>query len=249
MKKLIITLMFLSGALSASAAETIRFATEASYPPFEFIDADNTMRGFDVELAQTLCQQLHAECIFVNQAFDNLITGLKLRRFDAVISAIDITSERKKQVLFTEPYYQNSALFITRKGEISGIEALKGKRVGLQNGTTHQQFLQALHPEMAGIPYDSYQNAILDLKNGRLDAIFGDTAVINQWLEKDKTLAAVGHQITDADYFGNGFGIAVRHGNTALLSKLNRALEQLKRDGTYQKIYQQWFRTTPNNDE
>lgn len=241
MKKLIIAAVLAGISVSASAAETIRFATEASYPPFEFIDAGNKIQGFDVDLANALCKEMQAECTFTNQAFDSLIPSLKFKRFDAVMAGMDITPEREKQVLFTKPYYDNSALFIAQKGKIADVAALKGKKVGVQNGTTHQKYLTDKHPEITTVPYDSYQNAILDLKNGRVDAVFGDTAVVNEWLKQNDALATVGAKVTDKDYFGTGLGIAVRQKNTDLQGKFNAVLDKIKQDGTYETIYKKWF--------
>jgi len=92
------------------------------------------------------------------------------------------------------------------------------------------------------VPYDSYQNAILDLKNGRLDAVFGDTAVVNEWLKTNDNLASVGEKVTSHDYFGNGLGIAVRQNNTELLGRIDTALDTLKKNGGYQAIYSKWFK-------
>jgi arginine transport system substrate-binding protein len=241
MKKMIIAAVLATLSLSASAAETIRFATEATYPPFESLDANNKMQGFDIDLANAICKEMKADCSFTNQAFDSLIPSLKFRRFDAVISGMDITADRLKQVAFTAPYYDNSAIFIAQQGKFADLAALKGKRVGIQNGTTHQKFLQEKHPEITAVPYDSYQNAVLDLKNGRLDAVFGDTAVVNEWLKQNKNLSAVGGKITDSSYFGTGLGIAIRQDNTALLGKMNDALAKVKQDGTYKTLYTKWF--------
>ncbi|OFS09092.1 arginine ABC transporter substrate-binding protein [Hafnia sp. HMSC23F03] len=241
MKKIIIATVLAGISVSASAAEIIRFAAEASYPPFEFMDANNQMQGFDIDLANAICKQMKATCTFTNQSFDSLIPSLKFKRIDAVISGMDITPERQKQVAFTAPYYDNSALFIAEKGKVADIAALKGKRVGMQNGSTHQKYLQEKHPEITPVPYDSYQNAILDLKNGRLDAVFGDTAVVNEWLKQNAALAAVGDKVTDPNYFGTGLGIAVRQNNAELLNQFNAALNQLKQDGTYKTIYSKWF--------
>lgn len=241
MKKLIIAAVLAGISVSASAAETIRFATEASYPPFEFIDAGNKIQGFDVDLANALCKEIQAECTFTNQAFDSLIPSLKFKRFDAVMAGMDITPEREKQVLFTKPYYDNSALFVAQKGKVADVAALKGKKVGVQNGTTHQKYLTDKHPEITTVPYDSYQNAKLDLQNGRIDAVFGDTAVVTEWLKAEPKLGAIGDKVTDKGYFGTGLGIAVRQGNTDLQAKFNTALEKVKKDGTYQTIYEKWF--------
>jgi arginine transport system substrate-binding protein len=241
MKKIVIAALLASVSLSATAAETIRFATEASYPPFESMDANNKIVGFDVDLANALCKEIDATCTFSNQSFDSLIPSLKFRRIDAVMAGMDITPEREKQVLFSTPYYENSALFIGQKGKYASIDALKGKKVGVQNGTTPQKFIMDKHPEITTVPYDSYQNARLDLQNGRIDAVFGDNAVVTEWLKANDKLAAVGDKVTDKDYFGTGLGIAVRQCNTALQQKFNTALEKVKKDGTYDSIYKKWF--------
>lgn len=241
MKKVVIAALFAGLSLSASAAQTLRFATEASYPPFEFVDSDNKIQGFDVDLANALCKEMDATCTFTNQAFDSLIPSLKFRRFDAVMAGMDITPDREKQVLFSKPYYDNSAIFIAQKGKMADVAALKGKRVGVQNGTTHQKYLSDKHSDITVVPYDSYQNAVLDLKNGRIDAVFGDTAVVNEWLKQNANLAPLGEKVTDKDYFGTGLGIAVRQGNSELQGKFNAALEKIKADGTYKTIYSKWF--------
>lgn len=241
MKKVLVAALLAGASLSASAANTLRFATEASYPPFEFVGADNQVQGFDIDLAKALCQKMEATCTFSNQSFDSLIPGLKFRRFDAVITGMDITPERQRQVSFTQPYYDNSALFIAQKDSVKDISALNGKRVGVQNGTTHQKYLLETHQDITVVPYDSYQNAVLDLKYGRVSAVFGDTAVVNEWLKQSPNLSVVGDKVTDTTYFGAGLGIAVRLHNDALLQKFNDALSSIKQDGTYQALYQKWF--------
>ena len=241
MKKWIIAAALVSLAISAQAAEKIRFAASATYPPFESLDQENNLVGFDIDLAKALCQQMKAECSFTNNAFDSLIPSLKFRRYDAVISGMDITAERSKQVDFTQPYYANSAIVIAPKDKFSSFADLKGKRIGVENGTTHQKYLQDKHPEVKIVAYDSYQNAILDMKSGRLDGVFGDSAVVNQWLKSNPELATVGDHVTDADYFGTGLGIAVRKGNTALLNEFNQALAELKTSGRWQQLNQKWF--------
>ncbi|WP_058913058.1 arginine ABC transporter substrate-binding protein ArtJ [Entomohabitans teleogrylli] len=241
MKKLLLAALLAAGAFSANAADKISFGSSATYPPFESLDASNQIVGFDIDLAKALCKQMQAECTFTNQAFDSLIPTLKFRKYDAVISGMDITPERSKQVAFTDPYYANSALVIAKKETYKSFEDLKGKRIGMENGTTHQKYLQDKHPEVKTVSYDSYQNAFIDLKNGRIDGVFGDTAVVNEWLKTNPQLGAATPKVTDPEYFGTGLGIAVRQDNQPLLKKLNDALAAIKADGTYQKISDKWF--------
>lgn len=241
MKKLVLATLLAGMTFSATAADTIRFASSATYPPFESLDANNEIVGFDMDLAKALCKQMQATCTFTNQAFDSLIPALKFRRYDAVISGMDITPERSKQVTFTQPYYANSAVVIAQKGKFSDFAAMKGKRIGMENGTTHQKYMHDKHPEVQTVSYDSYQNAVLDLKNGRIDGVFGDTAVVNEWIKTNPELATVGEHVTDAAYFGAGLGIAVRPDDKALLEKLNNALDAIKADGTYKTINDKWF--------
>ena len=225
---------------NATAAETIRFAASATYPPFESLDANNQIVGFDIDLANALCKQMQAQCTFTNRAFDSLIAALKFKKYDAVISGMDITPERSKQVAFTQPYYANSAIVIAQR-QVQLAGGSERQKLGMENGTTHQKYMQDKHPEISTVSYDSYQNAILELKNGRIDGVFGDTAVVNEWLKTNPQLAPVGEHITDAQYFGTGLGIAVRPDNQALLAKLNAALDAIKADGTYKAINDKWF--------
>ena len=177
MKKIVAAVALASAALSsvALAQETIRFGMEATYPPFEFFNEKNELTGFDVELTNAICAELNATCEFNNQLFDSLTPGLKFRRFDAVISGMDITPKRMEQVAFTQPYYENSGIFVAGiNNEFKEAKDLIGKTVGVKNGSTHQAYLID-KLEKQGVktrPYDSYQNALLDMTNGRVDAVF-----------------------------------------------------------------------------
>lgn len=241
MKKIVLAALLASVTFAPQAAEKIRFASSATYPPFESLNSENQIVGFDIDLANALCAQMKAECSFSNNPFDSLVPALKFRRYDAVISGMDITAERSKQVSFTRPYYANSAIIIAQKGKFTAISQLKGRRVGVENGTTHQRYLQEKHPEIVTVAYDSYQNAILDLKNSRLDGILGDSAVVGAWLKTNANLASVGEHITDSDFFGTGIGIAVRKDNQALLDQFNAAIDVLKANGTIDRLDQRWF--------
>lgn len=243
MKKTLITLAALTLLTGQAMAEEVKFATEATYPPFEYMDKHNEFQGFDIELARAVCQAAQLQCSFSNQAFDSLIPSLKFRRFDVAIAALDVTEERAKQVDFSDIYYENSAVFVSAEGKFGKVDELAGKQVGVQNGTSHQTYVQdKLKAQgVSTIPYASYQNALLDLTSGRVDAVFADTAVAAEWLKDHPGYQMLGKPVTDAHYFGAGFAMAVRKGNQALLGKLNQGLAAIKADGTYQKIYDRFF--------
>ena len=239
MKKLLLATMLASAAISANA-QNITFAMEPSYPPFESTNEKGEIIGFDVDVANAICKEIQANCSFKAQAFDALIPSLIKGRggFDAAISAIDITEARAKQVAFSDAYYESSASFIALKGK---ADLATAKNVGVQNGTTYQQYINAEAKQYASKSYASLQDAILDLKNGRIDIIFGDTDVLRDMLGKTPEATFVGEKVTDKRYFNNGLGIAVNKKNTALVEQLNKGISAIKANGEYQKIYDKWM--------
>lgn len=241
MKKMLLASLIGLVSTNVAAQQEIKFAMEATYAPFEYMDENNQIQGFDVDLANALCKQMQAKCSFHNQAFDSLIPALKFKRYDAAISAMDITEARLEQVSFTDAYYDNSAAFVSIAGKVADQGALKGKRVGVQNGSTHQSYLLEQMAGVTAVPYASYQDAFIDMKNGRIDSVFGDTAVVAEWFKKENNLAYVGEYVTNAQYFGNGFGIAVNKDNQKLVADLNAALKAVKTNGEYQTIFNQYF--------
>lgn len=241
MKKILLASLIGLASFNASAQEEIKFAMEATYAPFEYMDENNQIQGFDVDLANALCEEMKATCTFHNQAFDSLIPALKFKRYDAAISAMDITEARLQQVNFSDAYYDNSAAFISIEGKVADQAALEGKRIGVQNGSTHQSYLLEQLPGVTAVPYSSYQDAFIDMKNGRIDSVFGDTAVVAEWFKKEDNLTYVGDQVTNQEYFGNGFGIAVNKSNPELVAQLNTALAAVKANGEYDKIFNKYF--------
>ena len=237
----IVTLLIAVGLSLSVQAKEIRFAMEATYPPFEFTNSKNEVVGFDVDLAKALCDVLNTQCSFHIQAFDSLIASLKFRRFDAAISGMDITPEREKQVLFSKPYYDNAAVFVVPKGKYKNVTELASLRLGIQNGSTHQKYIHDNYSKQLTLPYTSIQNAFIDLGNGRVDGVFGDSAVINQWLTTTDKYEKLGKPVTDVNYFGRGYGIAMNIHNKPLQSELNSALVIIKANGVYDQIHQRWF--------
>ena len=237
MKKTLLTAILLGASVAASAQE-LTFAMEPSYPPFETTNEKGEIIGFDVDVANSICKEIQATCKFKGEAFDALIPNLKAKRFDASISAIDITDARAKQVLFSDAYYDSTASYVTLKGKATLESA---KNVGVQNGTTFQQYTVAETKQYTTKAYASLQSAILDLKSGRIDMIFGDTAVLADMISKEPEMQFVGEKVANKKYFGNGLGIAMHKSNKELAEQLNKGLAAIKANGEYQKIYDKWM--------
>ncbi|MCX2960601.1 MULTISPECIES: lysine/arginine/ornithine ABC transporter substrate-binding protein [Rodentibacter] len=237
MKKLLLSAVLLGSAAIVNAQE-ITFAMEPSYPPFEFTNEKGDIIGFDVDVANAICKEIQATCKFKGESFDALIPNLKAKRFDAAISAMDITDARSKQVLFSDAYYDSTASYVALKGKATLETA---KNIGVQNGTTFQQYTVTETKQYSPKAYTSLQDAILDLKNGRIDIIFGDTAVLADMIGKEPEIQFVGEKVTNKKYFGNGLGIAMNKSNKELAENLNKGLATIRANGEYQKIYDKWM--------
>ncbi|HHF4653083.1 TPA: lysine/arginine/ornithine ABC transporter substrate-binding protein [Haemophilus influenzae] len=237
MKKTLLTAILLGSSIAVSAQE-LTFAMEPSYPPFETTNAKGEIIGFDVDVANAICQEIQVTCKFKSETFDSLIPSLKAKRFDAAISAIDITDARAKQVLFSDAYYDSSASYVALKGKATLESA---KNIGVQNGTTFQQYTVAETKQYSPKSYASLQNSILDLKSGRIDIILGDTAVLSDMISKEPEIQFIGEKVTNKKYFGNGLGIAMHKSNKDLAAQLNKGLAAIKANGEYQKIYDKWM--------
>jgi arginine/ornithine transport system substrate-binding protein len=227
--------------------KTIRIATEGAYAPFNFVDKDGKLQGFDVDIARALCEKMKAECSVVAQDWDGIIPGLLAKKYDAIIASMSITDERKKKVAFTDRYYKTPARFIAKKGSGLAIskEGLKGKSVGVQRATIHANYLQDNYGSVVSVKqYDTQENANLDLAAGRLDAILADSiALLEGFLKtpQGKDFEFVGPELTDRKWFGDGAGIALRKEDKDLAAQLNKALKEIRADGTYKKLNDKYF--------
>lgn len=238
--------LFLS--TGAFAADKIKIGTEGAYPPFNSITADGKVVGFDVDIANALCEKMKAECEIVTQDWDGIIPGLIAKKYDAIIASMSITDERKKQVAFTNPYYKSALTFVAKKG--SGIteinaDTLKGKTVGAQAGTTQADYIAAAFPDIELKAYPTQDEVNLDLVNGRLDLGVSDLFPMMDWIDQGKDGACcelVGKPVLDPQYAGQGAGIAIRQEDTALLAAMNKALEEIVADGTYKAINDKYFK-------
>ncbi len=236
----------------AQAQDThIHFGLEATYEPFEFRDNNNELVGFDVDIANAICEELGKTCSFKEFPFDNLIDELNRASFDAIISAMDITPARSEQVLFSSPYFENSAQFIGWKAHITDTSTLRDKKIAVQAGTSLQNYLQRHFKTARIVTYATYPETVFELASGKVDAIFADDAVMKVYLRRDAENAKIlngaprlnniGDAIKDADFFGK-LGIATTKENTTLNQDIESALKKMRIDGRYQRIYDKWFK-------
>jgi len=250
--------MALRFALAASAAlltlgvaqaqeKTVRIGTEGAYPPFNNLTADGKLEGFDVDIAQALCDEMKVKCEFVAQEWDGIIPALQAGKFDAIIASMSITPERLKQVDFTRKYYNTPpAIAAPKDTDIKGVtkEDLAGKTIGAQASTTHFNYSTATYTDSTVKPYPTAQEYQLDLANGRLDAVNDDIVVLSQWLDTPEGACCkiVGAIKPVEEIHGPGAGIAIRKGETELAEQFNAAIDAIRANGKYKEINDKYFK-------
>ncbi len=244
MKKLLATALSLgiglAVALPASAQDKITIGTEAAYKPFAWVLPSGELTGFDIDIANALCTAMGAECTIENQSFDGLIPALRANKIDAIIASMTITDDRLKAVDFAGPYYTVPAMFIAAKD--SGIEVsaegLDGKYVGVQRGTTMANYIKEKFPGARIQLYDTSDAANLDLGSGRVDVVFADSVVLQDFLATSDgaDFAMIGEPVEDPAILGTGAGIGIRQGDDALKQKFDDALKAIIASGEYETI-------------
>lgn len=222
-------------------AGVLKIAIDASYPPMEFIDKDGkSYIGFDVDFGKVLAEKLGVKAEFENVAWDGILTGLKGGRYDVIISSMNITDDRKKEVNFVE-YVQMAQNFVSREGIDVKTEAdLAGKVVAVQAETTSHMWVDELKAgkvkdikEIHSFP--GATDAFLDLKSKRADVVVIDEPVARYYAKLD------GHKVTGKAMDAEPVGIAIRKEDAALMQAIEKAVKDLKSDGTFKKISEQWF--------
>ena len=245
MKKLIVAascaLALAAGTVQAKDWKEIRIAFDVPYEPFEYKDENGELTGFEVELAEAMCEEMKADCEFVIQAWDGMIPGLVARKFDAIMSSMSITPERAERVLFSEPYYNTPGGWFARDSfdtDVTDMDAMEGKVVGVQRGTTMDTYVTE---NMGGIVtikrYTTADDMVLDLEGQRLDVVFVDYPVGEQTIMSKDGFKEVGEPVK----LGEGVGVAMRQRDKDLAGKVNAALKKLKNDGTYDTIMNKYF--------
>jgi len=210
---------------------------DTAFPPFEFSDEAGGYMGFDVDMVTALSKKMGVEFQIVPTAWDGIIPALVSERYDIIMSAMTITEERKEQISFTDPYIEaNIAITSPVDAPVESAEALAGKVVGVQVDTTGQFAVEEVEGVKEIKKYDTILSAFQDLEAGRIEAVVND-APVNAYIIRDKPKFANTGEIVTNDVYGFG----VKQQNSELREALNQALQEIKQDGTYEKIFAKWY--------
>ncbi len=216
----------------------LRIGTDATYPPFEMVDTrTGRPEGFDIDIMDAICRLNKWKPEYVVTPFDGIISGLKSKKYDCIISAMTITPQREVIVAFSQPYYlagQVVAVPIDNE-TIKSVDDLAGHKVGVQLGTTGERLAKTL----SGVEVFSFDNigaAFIDMENGHIDAVLNDLPTSKEYIRLQGKAKIVGEVLSKEHY-----GIAVRKQDRALLDKIDSSLTVIKKSGDYDKISQKWF--------
>ena len=227
---------------------TLKIGTEGAYPPFNNLTADGKLEGFDIDIANALCEEMKAKCEFVTQEWDGIIPALQAGKFDAIIASMSITEERKQQVDFSNKYYLTPpAMIVPKDSTIADVSpaALAGKTIGVQGSTTHSNYAEAAYKDSEIKMYPTTDEQELDIVNGRIDASMGDIGLLEGFLAKPEGTACckmLGAITPVPEFHGEGAGIAVRKGETELAEKFNAAIDAIRANGKYKEINDKYFK-------
>ncbi len=229
---------------AAKPAKILKVGSEATFAPFEFQD-ENTKEyvGFDIDLIKAIGKQMGYEVQIQNMGFDGLIPALEANNIDIAISGMTITEERAKKVSFSKSYYKSGLTMVVKKDNtsITSFKDLEGKKIAVQIGTTGAD--EAKKVKNAQIrEFNSAPEAFLELKAGGVDVVVNDKPVNEYYIAKTSgnDAKSVGEPLTAEDY-----GMAASGKNKELIAQVDKALDELKKNGEYEKIYVKWFGKKP----
>ena len=217
-------------------------ATDATWPPMEFVNKDKEIVGFNIDMMKAIAKEGGFEVEFRNTAWDGIFAGLAANKYDAVISSVTITEERQKNMDFSNPYVNAGQVIVVKK-ELQGLDKLaqfEGKSAGAQIGTTGAIEITK-HTGIKLKSYDEIGLAIEDLANGRVDAVVCDSPIAADYVLQNEqyqnVLKIVGEPFTKEEY-----GIAVRKGNKEVLDLINNGLAKVLKKGINKELENKWLK-------
>jgi len=244
--KRIIAAGFAALGLTAGPAVALNICVEGAYPPFSETADDGSIVGFDVDIGQALCAEMGETCELVKVDWDGMIPALLEKKCDAIVASMSATEERKQVIDFSGKYYNVPNRFVGAKdaGLEDTPEALAGKLVGVQRGTIHQNYMEAMYPDTELRLYGTHDEMLLDLAAGRIDAVMSDQLAEDAFLQSP---AGEGYAYFGAEnhydpaIHGEGAAIGVRKEDVELRDRFTAAIAAIREDGTYDEIVGKYF--------
>lgn len=235
-KSLLMGALVLSLSVSAMAKDKIFVGTNAEFPPFEYLDKGE-VTGFDIELVNELGKVMDADVKVLDMSFDGLLPALQMKKVDLVIAGMTATEERKKTVSFTQPYYTASQVIIVKEGNnsIKSFDDLKGKKVAVMLGFTGDTIVS----EIEGVNVERFNAAyagIMALQADKVEAVVLDSEPAKNYVKQNPGLI-----LAEADAEQEEYAIALRKNDKALLEKVEKALAEIKANGTYDALIKKYF--------
>jgi polar amino acid transport system substrate-binding protein len=235
-------------ALSAgqvSANDNLIFGiTLEPYPPFSMKAGSGEWQGFEPDLVRALCAEIQAQCTLKEISWDGLIPALQANQINAILNSVSITPERLQVIDFSKPYYQTPATWLGDKSlsRDTSPAGLKGKQIGVQSSTTNAAYVKQYYKDSSLRYYNTQDDINADLQSGRIDVTLLDALSVEPVLKApgSENLADLGNAPSDP-LFGDGVGVAIRKGDTALKAKIDKGLDALRDNGTYDKIRSRYF--------
>lgn len=235
-KSLLMGALVLSLSVSAMAKDKIFVGTNAEFPPFEYLEKGE-VTGFDIELVNEIGKVMDADVKVLDMSFDGLLPALQMKKVDLVIAGMTATEERKKTVSFTQPYYIASQVIIVKEGNnsIKSFDDLKGKKVAVMLGFTGDTIVS----EIEGVNVERFNAAyagIMALQADKVEAVVLDSEPAKNYVKQNPGLV-----LAEADAEQEEYAIALRKNDKALLEKVEKALAELKANGTYDALIKKYF--------
>lgn len=235
-KSLLMGALVLSLSVSAMAKDKIFVGTNAEFPPFEYLDKGE-VTGFDIELVNEIGKVMDADVKVVDMSFDGLLPALQMKKVDLVIAGMTATEERKKTVSFTQPYYTASQVIIVKEGNnsIKSFDDLKGKKVAVMLGFTGDTIVS----EIEGVNVERFNAAyagIMALQADKVEAVVLDSEPAKNYVKQNPGLV-----LAEADAEQEEYAIALRKNDKVLLEKVEKALAEVKANGTYDALIKKYF--------
>lgn len=246
MKKTLLCLicLVLTSALFANGAgedEGYTFATNANWPPLEYVDENGDIVGFEIDLINAMSEVSGVPMDYVNTSWDTIFAGLANGQYDAIASGVTVTEERKLTIDFSTTIYKVTQSILTKKenSDLSTVESLFGKTVGVQMGTTGH-FAMEEYPEIIIMAYEDIALAIQDMINGNCDAVVCDSVIASDYVLANENYKDMLTVTGTASETVEDIAIAVEKGNTELLDIINSSIETLRESGQLDELYARW---------